>query len=143
MNRRQLAYLAAALTLGLGLLGLLNPALTVRLLGLEVVDPRGFSQARATFGAMYLALGGVIVWAVSARGSHPAYLRLPGLLIGALALGRLLSIVIDGVVTPLNLLFFVMEAASAAVVVLASFDRGGTDPSVPTTSGSIPPGPTV
>jgi hypothetical protein len=148
MKRRQLAYLAAALTLGLGLLGLLNPALTVRLLGLEVVDPRGFSQARATFGAMYLALGGVIVWAVSARGAHPVYLRLPGLLIGALALGRLLSIVIDGVVTPLNLLFFVMEGASAAFVMLASFDRGGSDLSAPTTSGltppgSTPPGPTV
>lgn len=124
MSRRQLAYLAAALTLGLGLLGLLNPILTVRLLGLEVVDPRGFSQARATFGALYLALAGVIVWAVSARGSHPAYLRVPALLIGALALGRLLSIIIDGVVTPLNLLFFLTEAACAAVVTLASFDRG-------------------
>ena len=123
MNRRQLAYIAAALTLGMGLLGLLNPALVVRLLGLEIVEPRGFSQARATFGALYLALAGVIVWAVSAKGSHSAYLRVPALLIGALALGRLLSIIIDGVVTPLNLLFFVVEAASAAVVMLASFDR--------------------
>lgn len=138
MSRRQLAYLAAALTLAMGLLGLLNPALSVRLLGLEIVDPRGFSQARATFGAMYLALAGVIVWAVSARGSHPAYMRVPALLIGALALGRLLSIIIDGVVTPLNLLFFVTEAASAAVVVLASFDRGGTG-----TAGPTPPGSTV
>jgi len=138
MSRRQLAYIAAALTLALGVLGLLNPALAVRLLGLEVVDPRGFSQARATFGAMYLALAGVIIWAVSARGSHPAYLRVPGLLIGALALGRLLSIIIDGVVTPLNLLFFVIEAATAAVVVLASFDRGGAGP-----AGSTLPGPTI
>lgn len=123
MSRRRLAYLAAGLTVGLGLLGLLNPALTVRLLGLEVVDPRGFSQARATFGAMYLALGGVIVWAASARNAPPAYLRVPALLIGALAFGRLLSIIIDGVVTPLNVLFFVTEAAAAAVVTLASFER--------------------
>lgn len=135
MNRRQLAYIAAALTLAMGLIGLLNPSLIVRLLGLEVVDPRGFSQARATFGAMYLALAGVIVWAVSAKGSHPAYLRVPALLIGASALGRLLSIIIDGVVTPLNLLFFVTEAASASVVVLASFDRGGIKAAGPTGSG--------
>lgn len=135
MSRRQLAYIAAGLALALGLLGLLNPALTVRLLGLEILDPRGFSQARATFGTLYLALGGVIVWAVSARGAHPAYLRVCALLLTSLALGRLLSIVIDGVVTPLNLLFFVTETAAATVVVLAAFDRGGS------VAGATPPGP--
>jgi len=147
MSRRQLAYIAAGLTVGLGLLGLLNPAVTVRLLGLEVVDPRGFSQARATFGAMYLALGAVIVWAASARNAPPAYLRVPALLIGALAFGRLLSIIIDGVVTPLNILFFVTEAAAAAVVTLASFDRNtaSTHAQDPTagngTGGAGPAGP--
>lgn len=143
MSRRQLAYAAVAITLVMGLLGLLNPALTARILGLEVMDPRGFSQVRATFGAMYLALAGVIAWAVSAKGSHPAYLRVPALLIGALALGRLMSIIIDGVVTPLNLLFFVTEAASAAVVMLASFERvegpGGSTgtPDVPTAGRAV------
>jgi|SRR5690606_445932 len=134
MSGRQFAYIAAALILVMGILGLLNPALTVRLLGLEVVEPRGFSQARATFGAFYLALGCIIVWAVSAR-PHPAYLRVAAILVGALALGRLLSIIIDGVVTPLNLLFFVTEAASATIVMLASFDRGGARPAGPAPSG--------
>ena len=144
MSRRQLAYIAAAITLALGLLGLLNPALSVRMLGLEIVDPRGFSQARATFGAMYLTMAAVIVWAVSTRGSHAAYLRVPALLMGALALGRLLSIIIDGVVTPLNLLFFLVEAASAAVVMLASFDRGPTySPSPAGQVDSTTPGPSV
>ena len=131
MSRRHLAYLAAALTLAVGLLGLLNPALTVRLLGLEVVEPRGFSQARSTFGALYIALGAVIVWATGSRTAHPAFLRVPGFLISALAFGRLLSIIIDGVVTPINILFFVTEAASAVVVMLASFERGAAGPTAP------------
>ena len=141
VSRRQLAYLAAGLVVVLGLLGLLNPALTVRLLGLEVVEPRGFSQARSTFGAMYLALGGVIVWAASARNAHPAYMRVAALLVTALAFGRLLSIIIDGVLTPLNLLFFVTEAAAAAVVTLASVERNGAPVTVHDARTGKPGGP--
>lgn len=121
MNRRRLAYISAAITMALGLLGLLNPALTVRLLGLEVIDPRGFSQARATFGGLYLALGAMILWAVTARSAGPMFLRAAAVLVGATALGRLASILIDGAVTPLNVLFFAVETAVAVVALLASF----------------------
>lgn len=121
MSRRNLAYVSAAITMGLGLLGLLNPALAVRVLGLEVVDPRGFSQARGTFGGLYLALGAMILWAVTARTAGPLFLRAAAVLIGATALGRLASILIDGAVTPLNLLFFAVESAVTVVTLLASF----------------------
>jgi len=121
MNRRRLAYVSAAITMGLGLLGLLNPALAVRILGLEVVDPRGFSQARGTFGGLYLALGAMILWAVTARSAGPLFLRAAAVLIGATSLGRLASILIDGAVTPLNLLFFAVESAVAVITLLASF----------------------
>lgn len=120
MNRRRLAYISAAIIVGLGLLGLLNPALAVRVLGLEIVDPRGFSQARATFGGLYLALGAMMMWAVTARSSGPLFLRAAAVLVGATALGRLASILIDGAVTPLNLLFFALEAAVAVITLLAS-----------------------
>lgn len=126
MNRRRLAYISAATTMAVGLLGLLNPALTVRLLGLEVVDPRGFSQARATFGGLYLALGAMILWAVTARTGGPIFLRAAAALVGATALGRLASILIDGAVTPVNLLFFAVETAVAVVALLASFGMSET-----------------
>ncbi len=131
MSRRQLAYISAAITMAIGLLGLLNPALTVRMLGLEVVDPRGFSQARGTFGGLYLALGAMILWAVSARSAGPTFLRAAAVLVGATALGRLASILIDGAVTPLNLLFFAIETTVAVVTLLASFGVSEAPPRPP------------
>ena len=121
-TRRQLAYLAAGAAIASGLLGLLNPVLALRLYGPEVVDPRGLSQARATFGGLYLALGGMLLWAATPRagdgGARP-YLWAAALLVGSVAAGRLLSIVIDGVLSPLNLLFLAFELAVCVLSLLA------------------------
>lgn len=123
-TRRQLAFIAAGVAVASGLLGLLNPLLAVRVYGLEVVELRGLSQARATFGALYLALGGVLLWAAAPRGSDGAgvrpYLRVVALLVGCVAAGRLLSIVIDGAVSPLNFLFLAFELAVCVLALLAS-----------------------
>lgn len=125
-NRRQLAYIAAAIVILTGLLGLVNPLVAVRLFGLEVIDPRGISQVRATFGGLYLALGGMLLWAATPRASAAGnaagrpYLRSAALLVGCVAAGRLLSVVIDGIITPLNLLFLAFEVAVALLALLAS-----------------------
>ena len=125
-NRRQLAYVAAGVVIITGLLGLVNPLLAVRLYGLDVFDPRGTSQVRATFGGLYLALGGMLLWAATPRASAAAsavgrpYLRAAALLVGCVAAGRVLSIVIDGVLTPLNLLFLAFELAVCVLSLLAS-----------------------
>ena len=119
--RKQLAFVSAGLTLAWGLLGLLNPLLVVRIVGLDVLDPRGLSEARALFGALFVIMGAVMVWAASARGAPPAYLRLPGLLITGEAVGRLASIVIDGVLSPLNFVFLVVELLIGVLALVASF----------------------
>lgn len=125
-SRRQLAYLAATVVIITGLLGLVNPLLAVRLFGLEVFEPRGISQVRATFGGLYLALGGMLLWAATPRASAAAnavgrpYLRAAALLVGCVAAGRVLSIVIDGVLTPVNLLFLAFELAVCVLSLLAS-----------------------
>ncbi len=126
-TRSQLAYVAAGVAILSGLLGLLNPLLAVSLYGLEVVEPRGLSQARATFGGLYLALGGMLLWAATPRSEGGAgvrpYLRSAALLVGSVAAGRLLSIVIDGVLSPLNLLFLAFELAVCVLSLLASAPR--------------------
>lgn len=128
-GRRQFAFIAAGLTLVWGLLGLLNPLLMVRIVGLDVVDPRGLSEARAVFGALFVLLGALMLWAASARGAPPAYLRIPGILVLGEAAGRLASIVIDGVVSPLNIVFLAGELIIGVLALLASFagddGRGG------------------
>lgn len=134
-GRRQFAFIAAGLTLAWGLLGLLNPLLMVRIVGLDVVDPRGLSEARAVFGALFVLLGALMLWAASARGAPPAYLRIPGFLVLGEAAGRLASIVIDGVVSPLNIVFLAGELVIGVLALLASFGgdeaRGGGRGRVP------------
>jgi hypothetical protein len=120
--RSQLIYVSAAITFGLGLLGLVNPIFTASMLGLDIVDPRGLSQVRATFGMLHLALGALIVRGSLQRPGAGAYLKVTALLVGAVAVGRLLSIVLDGALTLLNLLFLVSETVALAGIVLAWLD---------------------
>lgn len=119
--RTTLAYLAAAALVAFGLLALLNPLVAARLVGLEVVEPRGLSEIRASYGAMVLMLGGVMVWAVPMRPRSAPWMRLAGLLWSAATLGRVASVILDGVWTPVNLLFLLASGVIAAAFVLASF----------------------
>lgn len=119
--RTTLAYVAAAATLAFGLLALLNPLVAVRLVGLEVIEPRGLSEVRATYGALLLAMGGAMVWAVPTRPRSAPWLRFAGLLWGAAALGRLASVVLDGVWTPLNLAIVLGSGFVSVAFFLASF----------------------
>ncbi|MEX2543085.1 MAG: DUF4345 domain-containing protein [Trueperaceae bacterium] len=124
--RTQLAYLAAGLTLVLGLLGLLNPILTLRLTGLEVIEPRGLGQARALFGALFLTMGGYMLWALSVRPRGRAVLRFTAFLWLASALGRLVSLLLDGPLSLGSILLLVFDLAVGTGAFLGSTETGGT-----------------
>jgi hypothetical protein len=119
--RTTLAYAAAIALVAFGLLALLNPLVAVRLVGLEVVEPRGLSEVRASYGAMLLAFGGVMLWAVPMRPRSAPWLRFAGVLFAAAALGRGASVLLDGVWTPVNVLMVAFEAIVAAAFLVASF----------------------
>lgn len=124
--RIQLAYLAAGLTLVLGLLGLLNPILTLRLTGLEVIEPRGLGQARALFGALFLTMGGYMLWALSIRPRGRTILRFTGFLWLASALGRLLSLLLDGPLSLGSILLLAFDLVVGTGAFLGSTHTGGT-----------------
>lgn len=130
--RSQLAYLASGLTLVLGLLGLLNPVLTLGLTGLQVVEPRGLGQARALFGALFLTMGGYMLWAISTRPRARGVLLFVGFLWLASALGRLLSLLLDGAFSWGSVLLLLFDLAVAGGALLGSTESGssrlGTDP---------------
>lgn len=120
--RTQLAYAAAGVTVALALLALLNPALAARVLGLGVVEPRGLSEIRATYGAMFLVIGGVMLWAIPMRPSGAPWLRFAGILWIAMAVGRALSTIIDADALSLfNVLAIVVQAGIGAAAVVGSF----------------------
>lgn len=121
--RTTLAYFAAAAIVAFGLLALLNPLVVVRLLGLEVMEARGLSEVRASYGAFVLMMGGAMIWAVPMRPRSAPWLRFAGLAWGAAAAGRLASVVLDGVWTPLNLAVLLATAFVSVAFLLASFQR--------------------
>jgi len=49
--------IAAAVTVGLGLLGFLAPSRAMRLVGIEANRPHGGLEPRATYGGLFIALG--------------------------------------------------------------------------------------
>jgi hypothetical protein len=82
-----LATLGALITVALGLLGALAPAAAARLVGVQPVG--GVSEIRATYGGLFLGLGGAclvlqspVAWLVAGIAwVGAALMRLPSLLL--------------------------------------------------------------
>ena len=121
-TRTQLAYAAAGIVLVLGLLSLLNPWLAARLLGFELATPRAVSEVRATYGAMYVTMAALLLWAIPLRPRAGWVVRMAGILWAGAAAGRTASLVIDGGVGPVTLGVLLVQVAVAAVLVWASFE---------------------
>lgn len=125
-TRTQLAYAAAGVVLVLGLLSLINPWLAARLLGFELATPRAVSEVRATYGALYVTMAALLLWAIPLRPRAGSVVRVAGFLWAGAAAGRTASLVIDGVLGPINLGLLLMQVAVAAVLVWASLETPPT-----------------
>ncbi len=122
--RTQLGYLAAILTLALGLVGLIAPIWMAELLGFQAARllPRGLSEIRATYGALFIVMGAVMLWAIPTRPKGISYLRFASFLWLGAGAGRLLSMIIDGVVTPMNFAGLGLEVLVGVGALLASLE---------------------
>ena len=125
-TRTQLAYAAAGVVLLLGLLSLFNPALATRLLGLEIVAPRGLSEVRATYGALFVTMAALLLWALPLRPRGGIVVRAMGLLWAGAAAGRVASMAIDGIVTIGNVGALVLALGVAALLVWGSLETPPT-----------------
>jgi hypothetical protein len=84
------ANIGAAITLLLGLLGLLSPAKAAAFTSIAPVGPNGTSEIRATYGGLFFAMGLLCL----TQQLEMIFLTVAAAWIGA-AGGRLWSIVID------------------------------------------------
>jgi hypothetical protein len=125
-TRTQLAYAAAAVVLLLGLLSLFNPALATRMLGLEIVAPRGLSEVRATYGALFVTMAALLLWALPLRPRGGIVVRAMGLLWAGAAAGRVASMAIDGIVTIGNVGALALAVVVAALLVWGSLETPPT-----------------
>ena len=123
-KRTQLAYLAALFTLVVGVLSLINPLLTVRIVGLEVVEPRGLSTVRSTFGLLYVGVAVALVWGLLTRPKGKPWVLAASFFWLTTALGRLLSLLlIDFAITPLNFMFVGIELLTGLLALFAGLEK--------------------
>lgn len=108
-----LPNVGAAITLGLGALGLLSPERAARLVGLKPEGRRGLAELRATFGGLFAAMG---LWVLVTQA--PAAKLLLGVGWLGAAVGRAVSVVVDRSVSLRNLAALAIEAILAAFLLL-------------------------
>jgi len=125
-TRTQLAYAAAGVVLLLGLLSLFNPVLATRMLGLEIVAPRGLSEVRATYGALFVTMAALLLWALPQRPRGAIVVRAMGILWAGAAAGRVASMAIDGILTVGNFGMLAVAVAVAVLLVWGSFETPPT-----------------
>ena len=105
-----LNWILALLTIGFGFLGWLMPDYTMRTVDLrDGGSSMGKSEVRAASGALFVVAGlGALILAT------PAGFAMIGFIWGGGALGRITSLILDGI-TRLKWIFFVSELAVAVI----------------------------
>jgi hypothetical protein len=104
-----LGFGVAAFTALLGLLAFVAPRLAFNIARIEAKVPDAIAEGRASFGGVFLALGlGTIILA------QPLVTLVLGGVWAMMALGRIVSMVLDRAVSPYNSAATVFEAALGA-----------------------------
>ena len=85
-----LAILGALLTITLGLLGAVTPRRVSKVVGIEPIGGIGLSEVRATYGGLFIALGGACIVVNSSQ----VYMVVAAAWLGAAAM-RVLSLCVD------------------------------------------------
>lgn len=104
-----LALLGVLTGLGLGLMGLLTPHRALRFVGLKAAAEEGLGEVRATYGGMFIALELVAAALLLGRDDSAGMVVAGAAWLGA-ALGRVVSLVVDGRRTPKNAAAVLFEA---------------------------------
>lgn len=102
----------AAVTAGLGLMGLARPAWVAAFTSIAPRGATGMSEVRATYGGFFLALGGYALLS-----QHPVAFTTAGVAWLGAAVGRAISVVTDRSTEPRNLAGIVFEAVIGGALV--------------------------
>jgi uncharacterized membrane protein YjjP (DUF1212 family) len=110
--------------MAVGWSGITAPEELLGAVGVALQRPDGFSEARATYGGMHVAVGGFLV-----AGAFTPALRRTALVVataffGGLVGGRALSLALDGTPNPFVLRLFLVEAAGALAALTAYVATG-------------------
>ena len=115
-----LISMVAVFFLGMGLYALVAPASLIRPFGVTLSRPESRAEVRAVYGGFGLAVAGVLVYAALNPSVGPAILITVAVALAGMAVGRLISAVVDERTAfyP-NWFYFLVEVVLAAALVLA------------------------
>jgi len=110
-----LNILAAAVTAGLGVYGLLLPHKAAQLVRLEATGLEGRSEFRASFGGLWIGLG-----VVPLATMEPMVFAMAGIVWLTTALGRLISFAFDETLSRQNIINIGFEVACGGLLLLGA-----------------------
>lgn len=110
---------AGLMMLVVGALHLLAPQMMMRDPGIELSSANHFHVVRAAYGGAYLGIGALFLAGALQRIPQRAGLVAVLLIFGGFALGRMVSIALDGLPVPLYLAVLAAELFFAAAAALA------------------------
>ena len=105
---------------GMGLYALAAPAALIRPFGITLSQPESRAEVRAVYGGFGLAMAGVLVYAALNPPAADAILITVAVALAGMAVGRLISAIVDGRTAfyP-NWFYFLVEVVLAAALVFA------------------------
>jgi hypothetical protein len=142
MNSRAIVAIVGAVTVLLGLGGLLYPESVMSLAGFWYQNPPNVpatrGEVRAVYGGMLIVVGAFTLLAVANPRAHAGKLVLLGLLWAGAGAGRLFGVLVDGNPGLLGWFFVVVELGGGSALLYASqaAEAGPIEPSAPPPIGS-------
>lgn len=113
MAARWLLGLSALLFIALGVNGLVNPLGHLAPYGLELQAPGWLGEIRANYGGMHLGIGLLLALGAVRADWQRAGLAVLLVFLGGLAVGRTVSVFVDGVPPNFALVFIAIEWVGA------------------------------
>ncbi|MCH2186489.1 DUF4345 family protein [Myxococcota bacterium] len=104
--------------LGYGVVCLFTPSMPADYAGIALSTSSGETEIRAMYGGLQAALGAFLIFCALSSGRQAEGLRTMTVLIGGLALGRALGLLLDGL-TAYNVYALAYEASAALVALWA------------------------
>jgi len=117
--QKLLMILVAVMYLIFAVWGLAAPANLAQFLGFQLESPDGFNEIRANYGGVFAALTGLFAVAAFRPHLRPGAWLVLALLMGGLASGRLISIVLDGTPGVVHLGAMASEIGLCALSIVA------------------------
>jgi len=108
-----LRYIAVLVTILTGLVSLFWPRKVLGFTGLEVSGARGITEIRSILGALFVALGGVVLYF-----SAPMAYQVLGITYLGVAVGRGISMGVDRSIVSSNIISLVAELALGVILVM-------------------------